>query len=310
MKKIAIVTNRLDTRGNATNGIRVGRALERLGYRVDVVEHDALRAGLPAIAAADLVLAFGTLLYPRNVEQADIIARSKRPRAPFALWYFDAANPDFAHSRRKFEALLAVAPSLDWLFTTDHSYPWENVVPKYKHLLQGVDLSDYKTIPPASGRPSVDVIFTGGFHGAFSDRRKLLDAIAARFSLITYGSNSPNYVTGRQFIEAYQDARVALVPAPPAGVPNYWSNRIYLAAGTGTPCVVGWAPGLEAHYAGGSEVVYFRSSAEMLRAIAELLKSPASRARIGAAGRARTLREHTYEARARELLASIGGPSI
>ena len=309
MKKIAIVTNRLDNRGNATNGIRVGRALERLGYRVAVVEHDALSAGLPAIAAADLVLAFGTLLYPRNVEHADIIARSKRPRAPFALWYFDAVNPDFPHSRRKFEALLAVAPSLDWLFTTDHSYPWETLVPKYKHLLQGVDLSDYKTLPPA-GRPSVDVIFTGGSHGAFSDRRKLLDAIAARFSLITYGSDSPLYVVGRQFIEAYQDARVALVPAPPAGVPNYWSNRIYLAAGTGTPCVVGWAPGLEDHYSDGSEVVYFRSSSDMLEAISGLLKRPELRARIGEAGRARTLRDHTYEARARELLGAIGGPSI
>ncbi|MBE3126199.1 MAG: glycosyltransferase family 1 protein [Acidobacteria bacterium] len=138
----------------------------------------------------------------------------------------------------------------------------------------------------------------------------MLDLIAARFSLVTYGSDSPEYVHGRRFIEAYQDARVAFVPAPPIEVPNYWSNRIYLAAGTGIPCVVGWAPGLEAHYAGGSEVVYFHDSAEMLREIDLLLKSPGARARIGAAGRARTLRDHTYEARARELIASIGGPTI
>jgi hypothetical protein len=284
-----------------TNGVKVAMAMERIGQQVRVVEHKALV--LDDVRNADIILAFGTLLYLHNVWQAKFIAENKRPETKFALWYFDACNPAFTHSLQKVGNMKRVAPHLDHLFMTDHSYQWEQYARKFTWLMQGVDMLEYnhRTVP--HDRRRYDVIFTGTHLACFGEREKMLKQISALCSLKWIGANASQRVIGHDFFMAYQAAKVAFVP-PPAACTNdhYWSNRLYLAAGTGTPCLVGYTPGLEDHYEDGKEIICFRNDAEMKTKLAALLSDTELRQRIGDAGRARTLRDHTYDVRARQLL--------
>ena len=302
--RVAVVTDRLDNRGNPTNGVRVWKAFERLGHTGRVLGHGQLWAG--ALEPFDLILACGTILYPENLHQVELIARTKRPETTFALWYFDACHPAWPHSAAKAAALRAVVKYLDWLVMTDHSYPWESEARNFMRLNQGIDPDDFTGEPAWAGPRFSDVIFTGGFKGPHEARGGLLAKVADRFSLAVFGRNSLARVHGADFFAAYQLARVALVPAPPPPTDReYWSNRIYLAAATGTPCVVGYVPGIEDHYEPGREILAYRTDEECLEAIASLVADPWRREEMGRAARERTLREHTYINRVQTLLEAL-----
>ena len=134
---ILCLTEKRNNQGAMTNGVKAAMALQRLGHKVLVLEHKFLN--LDDLRNADLILAFGTLLYLRHVSQAKWIAENKRPNSKFVLWYFDACNPVFRHSQHKVGAMQKIAPLLDHLFMTDHSYPWEQVTKKFTQLMQGID---------------------------------------------------------------------------------------------------------------------------------------------------------------------------
>ncbi len=301
---VAAVTNRRNKRGEPANGVRVSMALQRLGHDVKITEHAGL--DLDVIREADLVLAFGTLLYPDHVAQAKTIARARKSGAKFALWYFDACNPVFSHSQNKVSNIKRVAPHLDHLLMTDHSYPWERYVKRFTWLMQGVDKTEYEHATANHDARKYDVIFTGTKMACFGEREELLRQISRMCSLRWVGANASNRIWGINLFMAYQAAKVAFVP-PPASCINdhYWSNRLYLAAGTGTPCLVGYTPGIEDHYDADNEVVYFSSPLEMKTKLLALLGDAELRRRIGDAGRARTLRDHTYDNRAQTLLNEV-----
>jgi len=304
IRHIAVVTDLEDSQGNITNGVRVWKAFVREGLDAWIVPHSEVETG--GAEGADLILMMGTVLYPQNVQQAAVLAARKESQTILALWYFDACNPAFEHSREKYESMQRIVPSLDWLFMTDHSYPWENKVRRFGHLMQGVDTREFSGEPDWNAERPIDVIFTGGTKGAFSYRGDQVREIASRFSVSVYGRNSGRRVYGEDFINAYRKAKIALVPAPPDVVAReYWSNRIYLAAATGTPCVVGYVPGIESHYTDGREVLYYLDSREMMAAIQTLLSSETRRIEMGRAARERTLREHSYQARVQTMIEMI-----
>ena len=305
--RIVIVTEAVDNRGNPTNGVRVGRALGRLGH--DVRRVDSGTADKQAFKGAEFILAFGTLIRAETACPgiAEGIARLKEPGAVFALWYFDLCNDRMKHDRWKYPTLRRVAPALDWLITTDHSYPWEKHTKRYLHLMQGVEPEDFSGI---AGNPEprvYDVIFTGGVRPPFEYRQRQLDILRRRgFKVDAYGRGLRRRVYGPAFFEAYQRARMAYVPGPPAEASKgYWSNRVYLAAATGTPCLVGYTPGLERHYEDGREVVFFSDAGEMVAGARRLKSDPALRRQMGGLARERTLREHSYEERCKTLMEAI-----
>lgn len=303
MKKVLVLTDKLDNMGNPTNGMRVYKALRNLGHWMTLGDHKVRADKLHDL---DMVLAFGTLLYPDRVANIKRIAKARQNGTILALWYFDACNPAFRHSKHKVAAMREAVPHLDWLVMTDGSYPWDLRVNNYLHLMQGVDPDDFELKIQPYGDRKYDVIFTGGFKGAFQDREKMLSAINKRFSLATYGRNSNRRVYGTEFFEAHQRARVAFVPLPPKDVgERYWSNRVYLAAATGTPCVVGRVDGLEGHFEDGKDVMYFVDNETMVAAIQYLLHHPARARKMGLRARARVLKDHTYERRAEKLMEEV-----
>ena len=306
MKRIVTVTDAVDNRGNPTNGVRVGRALRRLGH--DVVRVGGGTVSRATLAGADLILAFGTLVRAEAATPGIFskVRTMKNDATPLALWYFDLCNPAMKHDPWKFPTMKRIAPTLDWLITTDASYPWELYARNYLHLMQGISPEDFAG-PCAGPEPRrFDVIFTGGINRPFHDRKSALDTLRRSFSVDIYGRGSARRVYGQAFFDAYQRARVAFVPAPPKeAARDYWSNRIYLAAATGTPCVVGYAEGLEQHYEDGVEVWFFRSGKELIQGVRSLIDDPDYRLVMGQAARERTLTEHSYDKRCETLLGAI-----
>lgn len=304
-KRIIVLTDRATKHKMMTNGVRVAKAFHKLGHNVMIMGHG--RLDIDKIGAADMILASGTVVYARNIKEAAIIAKAKRPDAPFVLWYFDACCPEWRSGRHKHEGVCKIAPYLDWLITTDHSYPWENKVKNYMHLMQGIDPDEFKSPPStASDNKRIDVVFTGSFKGVHAERKPFWMDIRKRHSTTAFSTDGGNAVYGWQLVSAYHKARVAYVPLPPKSIPGpYWSNRLYIAAATGIPCVVGYTEGIEDHYEEGKEVLYFRNLMQLRSCIAKLLSDTHLREQMGRAARIRTLQEHTYTNRVETLMERV-----
>jgi spore maturation protein CgeB len=80
------------------------------------------------------------------------------------------------------------------------------------------------------------------------------------------------------------------------------SGRLFEAAACGAPILTDTWEGLETFFEPGREILVARNTDEALEAL-EL--PPATLARVAAAGRARTLAQHTAASRARELEAIL-----
>lgn len=82
--------------------------------------------------------------------------------------------------------------------------------------------------------------------------------------------------------------------------------RPFELAGSGAFVISGYADDLDRYYVRDKEMVFYESLPELLEKVKYFLARPEERKRIAEAGYARTLREHTYEARFREIFSHIG----
>jgi hypothetical protein len=301
MKKIieiAVITDKLNNQGQETNGYKIYLSLAMYSPAiVSLYGHEDEFDSV--ISKADIILMLGTVIYDRNLYQVEELSKLKKPGAKLVLWYFDACNPEFEHCLHKHENIKSILPYLDWLFTTDHSYPWENDIENYYHLPQGIYYRDFEE-EPQEREKEFDVIFTGGLKGLFSYRQELID-----------GRDSERRIYENEFREAYEKAKIALVPQSHGIVNNkYWSNRIYLATATGIPCIVGYTPGIEKHFIPGKEILLYKNKNELLKHIKYLKNNPDKAEKIGYYGRLRTLRNHTYRERIKEMLQVVSAIGV
>jgi hypothetical protein len=304
--RIVTVTDALDGHRNVTNGVRATKALARLGHAVSRIDHNGITREV--LHGAKMVLSFGTVVRAESERPGYFqrINAAKDADAISVLWYFDMCNPTQKHAPYKPKAIMRVARDVDWLVMTDHSYPWEKHARNFLFLPQGVDPADFAwDVRPPEPRYR-DVIFTGGIGRHFEYRGSHLKDLSRRFSVSVFGRGHSRRVYGADFFAAHQRARVAFVPEPPPEAnDHYWSNRIFLAAATGTPCVVGYVPGIEDYYEDGKEVIYYRTPQELVGAVQVLVEDPARRKTLGDAARRRTLTEHSYDERCKRLLRAI-----
>lgn len=82
--------------------------------------------------------------------------------------------------------------------------------------------------------------------------------------------------------------------------------RPFELAGRGAFVVSGYADDFEKYYKENEEMVFYRSTEDLIKKIKYYLAHEEERERIARAGYERTLREHTYENRFRELFYRIG----
>lgn len=78
--------------------------------------------------------------------------------------------------------------------------------------------------------------------------------------------------------------------------------RLYEATGMGTCLITDWKENLHTLFEPDKEVVTYHSADELIEKVNYLLENDDERVKIAKAGQKRTLKEHTYQSRIKELL--------
>lgn len=88
-------------------------------------------------------------------------------------------------------------------------------------------------------------------------------------------------------------------------IPLYYSDRQLISIASGTPVVCYHVPELELEFTHDVDCLFFHDEEELVAHVQALLADPAMRRRIGDAGRATAIREHTWFSRILEVLPTI-----
>lgn len=88
-------------------------------------------------------------------------------------------------------------------------------------------------------------------------------------------------------------------------IQNYYSDRQIIAMASGRPLVCKYVPGLESEFENGKHCLWYHDEMELVRHVRSLLVDPALAQRIGQAGREEVIKNHTWEARIKDLLPDI-----
>ncbi len=172
--------------------------------------------------------------------------------------------------------------------------------------------------------PRYDVTFVGGLAECHDERIGLLERVCAarRVDVWGYGverlaADSPirrHYhgpCWGIEMFQVLRDSRVTLnvhgrIDVPGAAQARFANNmRLYEATGVGTCLLTDDIPSLGDLFEPGIDVATYQNADDCLERIEALMSDPARRDSIAGSGQARTLAQHTYTHRMKELLALV-----
>ena len=164
----------------------------------------------------------------------------------------------------------------------------------------------------------VNVSFVGSISRAHEGRTRVLEAVAARCELHTWGTFDPHVdagsalrrhshgaVWGGAMFQALADSRVTLNCHIDISGPYANNMRLFEATGVGTLLITDVKLNLGEMFDVGREVITYSSPEECAEQVDHFLSHDDERRQIAERGQVRTLSEHTYAARTRELAAVI-----
>jgi spore maturation protein CgeB len=168
----------------------------------------------------------------------------------------------------------------------------------------------------AAERGVFDVTFVGSLAAAVhSTRISWLEQLCERLPQLKIWAPSVEHLSpsspirhhyagqawGREMYEILQASKIALNHH--GDVPPFANNlRLYESTGVGTMLLTDWKDNLHEMFVLGKEVVTYRSAEECAELVAHYLQHAAEREAIASAGHQRTLRDHTFYDRMRELM--------
>jgi glycosyltransferase involved in cell wall biosynthesis len=229
-------------------------------------------------------------------------------------WYQDPVIPEW---------LPPYVKACDIFFTMSEGLVGEfrKLNPHVYWLTQGFEPSFFEvnSITDADRRRyGADVTFVGnlGSKPQYRIRRDYLQRIIKeRFNFKWWGPRLPRKLLtiplivsklgrsyGGRFIWGEEYAKVARLSKVFIAS---MSARMYTAVGCGAFYMCRHVDGIEEILEPGREIVTFRSEGEMIDMIRYYLENDDLRMRIAAAGKKRVMKEHTYEARIRQMLRII-----
>ncbi|MCG3128158.1 MAG: hypothetical protein CHACPFDD_03034 [Phycisphaerae bacterium] len=164
-------------------------------------------------------------------------------------------------------------------------------------------------------RPAADLVFVGSFFGVHRSRVAWLETLCRRFESLDVWSpdahrlppDSPIHARhrgeawGRDMYSLLRSARIALNHH--GDIPPFANNlRLFEATGVGALLLTDWKENLGQMFDVGREVAAFHDTQECAAQIEHFLGDEPHRAAVAAAGQIRTLREHTWQHRMRDLV--------
>jgi hypothetical protein len=171
---------------------------------------------------------------------------------------------------------------------------------------------------PAAPAADVEVSFVGSVSVDHRQRIALLEAVAQRYELklwgnrpLTLSASSPlqrcfqGEVWGADMYQVLRRSRITLNSHIDLAGREAGNMRLFEATGVGTFLLTDFKDNLDTLFTPDREVVAWRSIDDCLNAIGRYLVDDDGRAAIARAGQARTMAQHTYSHRAREILGLI-----
>lgn len=171
---------------------------------------------------------------------------------------------------------------------------------------------------PAAPAADVEVSFVGSVSVDHRQRIALLEAVAQRYELKLWGNRPPTLsassplqrcfqgeVWGADMYQVLRRSRITLNSHIDLAGREAGNMRLFEATGVGTFLLTDFKDNLDTLFSPDREVVAWRSIDDCLNAIGRFLVDDDGRAAIARAGQARTMAQHTYSHRAREILGLI-----
>ena len=163
--------------------------------------------------------------------------------------------------------------------------------------------------------PKFKVTFVGGISKAHKQGKNLIREVSNRLPLeiFGYGKDALNplsiaykhhhgKVWGLKMYETLAQSSITLNRHIDVAK-NYANNmRLFESTGMGTCLVTDWKENLHTLFELDKEVVTYRSVDELVEKVTYLLNNDKERQKIASAGQKRTLKEHNYQNRIKELL--------
>ena len=246
----------------------------------------------------DVVLVFkGAGLAP-----ADVGELKRRFGGRWVNWF-----PDDPH---QLELSTRLAPAYDCFFTHDSSSLARHRAAgsRAHYLAFGCD-PEYLQ-PPSTLRQDARWTAPLVFVGSRDDVREPVLRALDEAGLVAWGPGWPRGpLYGDAFVRALAGAKVGVnvhqqfgERGDPARYGTGANMRVFEIAAAGTPQLSDAKADIARHLIPGSEIVLYRSVAELRSRAWELLADEPARRSLAAAARERTLREHTWRHRLEELL--------
>lgn len=267
----------------------ITHALQSLGHTVEKVSE---RNGSLALNVdADFLLFHGWT----------DIHTLKKIAIPKVFWYFDLIEYGDVSlgdlCKHRTEQVRAVTDLSQLGFCTDGDWVAKDTTGKLVKLTQG---ADSRIIGVAKRPKTIDILFTGNNKWGVG-RKEFVSHMTEK-----YGGRFVHIRRGC-FRESLKNtiarAKVVVCPWSPI-TPNYWSNRVYVAAGFGACVIHPYVERLAEQYADVHEVAYYRSEKD-LHYLIEFYMSETQRDRTKYNALTRTIREHTYTHRCRTLIDTV-----
>lgn len=199
-----------------------------------------------------------------------------------------------------------------------------NFVDRFRRCGKDADLLPLGFDPVAltavpEGARDIGVSFVGSLGRHHARRRELLEAVAERTEIHIWSEEAlarpgrsvhHGPAWGRDMYAVLAQSLVTInVHIDVAGV--YANNlRLFEATGMGAALITEAAPNLSDYFVAGAEALTYRAAAEMEATISSTLENAELLAGVAMAGQRRTLRDHTWDARAEQLIELLAGRGI
>ena len=168
------------------------------------------------------------------------------------------------------------------------------------------------------GERPFDITFIGSFYPIHSSRVALLEALCSRLPQVKVWAQGVDHLApgssirncyqglawGREIYKIFSRSKITLNHH--GDILPYANNlRLYEATGMGALLITDWKENLHEMFEPGQEVVAYHSPEECAELVQYYLRHDAERKAIADAGQQRTLQEHTYAHRVRELVENV-----
>lgn len=148
-----------------------------------------------------------------------------------------------------------------------------------------------------------DVTYIGGLSPLHSKGNKTLDEVSKHINVNIWGYGRANVkpAWGKEMYSIFNKTKIVINRHINISGPYANNMRLYEATGMGALLLTDAKKNMDEFFEVGKEVITYKDPDDLVRKIKYYLKNDKERIKIAKAGQARTLKDHTYKIRMKEL---------